>query len=478
MADVTQLHPDYEDVAPDWELMRDAVNGETAVKDKAEEYLPMPSGFTAQDDGGAAMYAGYLLRAKFPEILGPTLRGMVGILHRVEAEIELPAKLEPLREKATKDGMPLAALHERITYELFATGRHSLLVDAPEEGAEVPYLASYTAESLINWSYDQDFYVLDESHLNRDGFEWKEAHQYRVLELKNLVYQQTLYAENESGTLTEEAPIVPAALGGKTFEEIPLVVIGSTDIGPDVCEIPLIGVARCQFNMYRIDADYKWGLFMTGQETLFVYSDTETNVNTVGAGVVIKIPKESKAEYVGPSGVGIEKQKEAILDEREQAVMAGARLFDTEKKQAESGEALKMRWSAQTASLTTIALNAAKGLERALRYAAIFVGANPDEVIVKPNLRFIDTALDPAKAKYLMDLWMGGAISKRTLFDNLQRGDITSYDVTFEEEEELIDQDMPDLDQPLPGAPGGAPGSNLRVVGGGEAEDDKDETAA
>jgi hypothetical protein len=456
--EVSTVHPDYDVIAPDWDMVRDAIAGETAVKQKTEDYLPMPSGFAAQDDGGAAMYAAYMLRGKFPEIMGPTLRGMTGIIHRIEAEIELPPQLEPLREKATVDGLSLTALHERITYELLATGRYGLLVDAPEEGADVPYIAGYKAETIINWSLDQDFYVLDETSLARDGFEWEEKPQFRVLEMIDEKYQVTLWETAESGNLTQQAPVNPQARGGKKFEEIPFIVCGSTDVSVDLDEIPLIGVARAAYNMYRLDTDYKWQLFMSGQETLFVYTNNEnTNVNVVGAGVIHNLPIGSQAEYVGPSGQGIAAHKEAIEDERYQAVQAGAKMFDTERKAQESGEALKIRWAAQTASLTTVAINSAKGLERALKAAALFVGADPDKVSVFPNLRFIDTALDPAKAKYLMDLWIGGAISYQTLWDNLQRGDIGTYDRTWEEEKDLIDQELPDLPGMVPPTSGATP---------------------
>jgi len=457
---VSDPHPDYEVVSPDWELMRDAIAGETTVKDKTDTYLPMPSGFKAQDDGGAEMYAGYILRGKFPEIMGPTLRGMVGIIHRIPAEIELPAQLEPLREVATTDGLPLTALHERITYELLGTGRYGLLVDASSDGQDtIPYIAGYKAESIINWSRDADFYVLDETCLVRDGFEWVESPRYRVLELTGASdndsetaavgeYTQVVWEGPGDSEADAGDPIIPQMKGGTKFDEIPFVIIGSTDVVADIDEVPLIGVARAAFNMYRLDTDYKWQLFMSGQETLFVMSDTDQAVETVGAGVVINIPSGSEAKYVGPSGVGITAHKEAILDERYQAVAAGAKMFDTEHKAQESGEALKIRWAAQTASLTTIALNSAKGLERALKYAAEFIGANPDEVIVKPSLRFIDSTLEPQAAKYLMDLWMGGAISKTTLSENLQRGDIATYDRSFEDEEELINQEIPDLIAP------------------------------
>ena len=454
MADVSQTHPDYDKMLPDWDLVRDAIEGESAVKDQGDVYLPKPSGFTAQEDGGAKMYNAYQLRAKFPEIMGPSIRGMVGVIHRVAADIELPTQLEPMFEMATKDGQSLSALHERITYELLATGRYGLLVDAPADGeGDLPYIAGYKAETIINWSVDSDFFVLDETRLVRDGFQWDEVEQYRVLKLGEDdsqdpnappgVYTQQVFEGESEGEILK-----PTMRGGGSLEEIPFVVVGSTDVAADVDEIPLMGVARAAFTMFRLDADYKWQLFMSGQETLFVYSDTDAPVQVVGASVVINLPSGSKAEYIGPSGKTIEAHKQAIIDERNQAVAAGARIFDTEKKAQESGEALKIRFAAQTATLTSIAINSAKGLERALKFCALFVGADPDQVVVKPNLQFIDTILDPKDAKALMEMWMGGAISKQTLDENLQRGGIRSYERTFEEEAELIDEEIPDLNTP------------------------------
>lgn len=450
MADneVSSKHPAYEAILPDWEIVRDALDGETTVKDKGTDYLPMPSGFKQQDDQGVAMYEAYKKRAKFPEILAPTIRGMVGIVHRVAAEIELPAQLESLREAATKDGLPLTALHERITYELLGLGRYGLLVDAPGEGGDVPFIAGYRAETIINWSDNQDFYVLDETHLEREGFEWVEQPQFRVLELKGNQYEQQVWQMSGSGVMAPVKDVVPQMRGGKKLTDIPFVTIGSTDVTPEIDEIPLLSVARGSFTMYRLYADYFHQLYMSGQETLFVYTDGQNEVKTVGAGVVVNLPSESEAEYVGPSGEGIQAHKEAITDEKDAAMLAGARIFDTTKKTAESGEALRMRWAAQTASLTTVAINSAKGLERALKFAALYVGANPDEVVVTPNLRFIDQTLDPLKAKALVEMWTSGAISGETLWMNLQRGDIADYETTWEEEQEKIKQEIPDVPPP------------------------------
>jgi hypothetical protein len=188
-------HPDYDDRADEWRVMRDCARGAKAVTERGQIYLPMPSGFRAQLDAGVAMYGAYGTRAQFPDILAPTLRGMVGVIHRVEAQIEGLEDGKPLAylwERATADGLPLEAMHRRLTAEVLLMGRYGLLTDVSAEGG-VPYLAGYSAESLINWAEDRTFYVLDESGLERNGFEWVDVKRYRVLALTDSAYSAEIY---------------------------------------------------------------------------------------------------------------------------------------------------------------------------------------------------------------------------------------------------------------------------------------------
>ena len=115
-------HPDYDEAYPDWIAMRDAVAGATRVKRRGEEYLSMPSGFTAMKDKGVAAYEAYLTRAQFPEYTEPTVRGLMGVIHRVPAKIDLPPALEYMRERSTADKLTLEALHRYLTREAFITG--------------------------------------------------------------------------------------------------------------------------------------------------------------------------------------------------------------------------------------------------------------------------------------------------------------------------------------------------------------------
>jgi hypothetical protein len=492
---VDSKHPEYEDRMLEWELVRDCARGETAIKTRSQkfriypqavaqtrpvdnpddpyggldgsrqavvvvgavarpyyvsEYLPMPDGFRFQDDKGYYLYHQYLNRAQFPEIFTPTINGMVGLIHRKEAVIKVPKALESIFERATPDGMSLEAFHKRVTRELLTTGRFTILPDLPKEGGDVPYLAGYVAEALINWNDEGTLFVLDESTRQQkpdDEFEWEDVKRHRVLRLRGQVYTQQTYTGDDRGeTLT------PKARGDLDLDFIPIVNITATDIKTCPETPPLIGVARSSIAMFRLDADYRHQLYNTGQETLVV-TGADGAPEAVGAGVVMNLPLNATAQYVGPKGVGISAHRTAIGDERANAVVAGAKMFDDTKAGVESGEALRIRFAAQGATLVSVALSSAQGIERALKNSAIMVGANPDEVVVTPNLDFVDTALNPKEAAELVRMWQADAISFDTLYDNLQRGGITTIERTPEEERELISSEPP----PPSNTPGGPP---------------------
>ncbi|WP_376742183.1 hypothetical protein [Pseudorhizobium tarimense] len=121
--------------------------------------------------------------------------------------------------------------------------------------------------------------------------------------------------------------------------------------------------------------------------------------SAVGAGAVIAIKQGDNActpdvKYVGPVGIGIAAHPAAILDERQNAAQSDAWLFNSsESKTAESDDALRIRFAAETATLTSIALASDQGLEKALRHIAVMIVQSPDAMTVKPNLSFVDATL-------------------------------------------------------------------------------------
>lgn len=432
---VKTLHPAMTTVRrAEWQLMRDAMDGEGEIKARGEEYLPMPSGFASQDDGGVAFYNAYRKRAQFPEFLAPSVGAMIGIIHGQEWQVEMPDAMEYLWENADGDGLPLEAFSRRITRELLVIGSYAVLTDAPRDGGD-PYLAGYRRDRVINW--DKDWWVLDETTMKRNGFAWEQLERYLLLSVDGGGYTPILL--DSKGDAIEEIQV--RGRGGALLPRIPFVVGNAMDLSPRIEAPPLIGVARAALAFYQLSADYRHQLYMSGQETLVAIDGDAPPA--VGAGVVWEMrgtdTRAPDLKYVSPTCAGIEAHDAAMQRQREAAVMAGARLFEQQAKGEESGEAKKLRYASETATLLSVAQNSALLLERALKNAAMIMGLPEDEIVVTPPKDLMDRTMSPQDFAALFGVYVQGGMSWETFFEAGQRGGIFSSETTAEEEASKLD---------------------------------------
>ena len=153
----------------------------------------------------------------------------------------------------------------------------------------------------------------------------------------------------------------------------------------------------------------------------------------VGADTSLKLPVGGDAKYIGVSRDGLSEQREALQNDRGRAAQAGGQMLDTVSRERESGEALKVRVAARTASLNQIALTGAFGLEQLLKIAARWIGANPDDVSVLPNLDFVDDALAGEELVKLMTAKsLGAPISQESIHALMQEHGLTEK--TYQDE--------------------------------------------
>lgn len=485
---IESKHPDFIEVSDDFRVMRDTFAGERRIKEGSFAYLPPTGGQLADGVGknvpsaGDKAYTNYLTRAVFPDFVNQAVQVMVGVMHREEARIELPAALEPMRTSATRKGESLQMLLRRINEQQLVFGRFGLLVDFPQEifaasQAEVPHLVEYQAETVINWDDERftefgvntlNFLVLNETVQVRgvggiDIFDWEQERRFRVAVLEPMDPEQDLgpgnpltyktFVENDDVRTDTVIPMFQ----GKTLEEIPFVFIGANDLNPKPDEIPLLGLANLALSIYRSEADFRQTLHLLGQDTLVIVGDQvgaggdskdESEDTRVGAGAVIRIiaGEGSKAEFIGIDSKGAPEQAKALQSDRRDAQALGARLLEPRGTQAESGEALKIRVSASTSTLHTVALTGAAGLQDALRKAAVWVGANPDEVKVIPNLDFAQEAPDPEQLEAFAKARTEGApISEESFHIWAQGKNFTKK--TFEEEKPLLETERQEREE-------------------------------
>lgn len=496
-------HPLYDAKTDDWKLMRDSYAGERVVKDASAAYLPFTPGHIADGvmTGNAlalAAYGSYKQRAVYPDFIEVGVQTLIGILNAKEAQIDLPPQLEYLRKRATTNNETLSAVLRKIHEEQLICGRAGLLADLPANPNQLKpeqYISVYPAEKILNWdtgnfNNGQDtlnLVVLDETGFERQGnYQWVEKKKFRVLTLGGLsadsemgTYQTTTMGDMSNDDNTEG--FTTPVLSGTQLTKIPFVFVGAKDLDPEPDTPPLLGLARICMVIYRAEADYRQTLFMQGQDTLVVIggvrtgSGDPTDVLRVGAGARVDIEMGGDAKYVGIGANGLPEQRLSLEHDRSLAAVRTGQLLAPGKMSMESGEALKTRVAAQTATLTSIAIASCAALEQLLRTMAQWQGGDPDAVKVTPNLDFTNIAIQGQDLVQLMTAKnLGFPLSYTSLFSIAKERGLTRND--FETEMALLEKDPPlllkraaDLANPPqannPVASAGGPAKSTQGVG-------------
>ena len=476
---ISDPHPDYSARRPDWVTMFDSSEGQRHIKSKTTIYLPATSGMRALsatpaklDGEGLALYTAYLIRAYFPDLVKETVRALTGILDREAANIELPDALEDMREIATAKGESLNDLLRGIHMNQLLYGRLGLLLDV-DPNRDLPILVTYPAPQVLNWDdltktndpkQIQDdarpdalrqliMTVLDETRFERDTgdvFTWNLVPRYRALSLGQEGNVYTTFVERDGNRQTEVIP----QIRGKTLDQIPFVFINTTDLDAQPSDVPLVNLANLALAIYRGEADHRSALFMSGQDTLVITGydissgssenpdDNESPI--IGSGAYLNIPDpDGDAKFIGPDSKALSEQRASLEDDYKRAGEEGIKLLSSGAG-AEAAETLRIRVAGRTATLQTIAMTSATGLESALRQAAVWVGADPQEVKVEPNLDFITEDQDPADLIAFATAKKSKVpLSWKSVHNWLRQKDFT--ELTFEEEIEQIEEEA-DMD--------------------------------
>ena len=461
----TQTHPKYDEFRQEWQMLRDSYKGDAAIKRAGATYLPptpghIIDGMTSSSEAGYIAYEAYKLRAVYPDFFRQGVATIIGILNAKETTIILPPAMEYLRENASIQGEGLASILRKVHEEQLITGRVGLLADMSENPDQVTpkvYIQLYEAESIVNWddgSFNQGFNTLNLVLLNESGyqrtnsFSWELVDKYRVLSLGAIAENEpigTYHVEVfEDGGLSNSVSQVSPMLRGRSLQEIPFVFIGPKDLNPNPDEPPLMGLARMCLTLYRGEADYRHTLFMQAQDTLVIVGGTKGD-NTgstlrVGAGARIDVEMGGDVKYIGIGSGGLPEQRLSLEADRNQAAVRTGQLLAPGKMSMESGEALKTRIAAQTATLTSVAIAAAQGLQRMLRIIARWHGVDETVVKVIPNLDFTNVSIKGQDLVQLVTAKNSGyPLSYKTLFDIAADRGLTNN--TFEEEVALIESD-------------------------------------
>lgn len=477
---MSAVHPLFEKFNKIWTKLDHVFEGQEKIKEERTKYLPaLPSmeldGMATEDDLGAKRYAQYLLRANFPDNYSEAVRNNHGLLWSKPPVIQLPPEMEYMNEKATRDGLSISSLLSLINEMQLRNGRIGLLLDMSSVASSdnKPFISVYYANAIRNWDkadatqeVERDalnMVVLDESKLVRvdGGFDWEMEKRYRVLSLGAMnvddpdgtaVYKQALFIESESDY--DEAALIAPVFRGDPLKEIPFIAINASDclIDPDVP--PLLGLANLCLSMYISDADYRQHLYLQSQDTLVRIGASGAGTEDgsaparVGAGAVIDVSIGGDVKYVGVESQGLSEERLAIAADKEEAALKAGQMVNNTKGSQESGEALRTRIGARTASLVQLAKTGANGLEMLLKVCATWMGADPSAVKVEPNLDFSKSIFSGQNLVQTMAArQLGAPVSLKTIHEYLTDQGLTKLE--FEEEMKQIQKELKDYPELL-----------------------------
>ena len=447
---VDSTHSDYARRSSQWARIRDALEGEDEIKAQGETYLRKPEGMSA------AAYEAYKSRAQFYPVSERTLRGMSGLVFRHPIQVELPSRLEPLIDAATTDGHSLEVMAENAVNELLSVGRYGILVDYPQKGTlatSIPYLATYTAENILNWKVQLvDGKRVLTNLVLKDDFDSDEEEEVRLELLLNEDgnYEVRKWvaagASKEAAFILKDEPTVPV-VNGKPLQYIPFIFLNPYDLRPEVEKPPMLDLVGVNIGHYRNSADYEHALYLTAQPTPWVAGaiTEKSRPQQIGSGAFWVLPEGATAGFLEFRGAGIEAQRQAMLDKEARMAALGARMIHEGKNRNESADTARMRGKGEMSLLTNVVNMAEAGILKALQIAAEWVAGSSADVTVKLNRDWVEAKMDASTLTALVKAWQAGAMSHKTLWENLQTGEVAPMKRSYEEERDLIDEEGGDL---------------------------------
>lgn len=420
---VNSEHPAYKKRATDWKTCRDAFEGQAAIKNAGIAYLPR---LTEQLD---QEYAAYKTRALFYSITNKTVSALVGMATTKPPTLVHPTEMDFYFKDDS--GVQFYEILSRALSENLLLGRYGVLVDRPVNGGR-PIISGYEAESIINWRTDENgnptLVVLKEIIEVQDltdPYLVTPTVQYRVLKLTwingVMTYTVELFDEDSKA---KGGPVIPVNTG-KPMDFIPFFAVNPLGVGWANVKPPMLDIVDINISHYRSSADLEHGRHFTGLPTPIVSGVDASSKMAIGSTTAWVLPEAgAKAYFLEFTGQGLLSLEKALAEKQSQLASLSARLIGQSSNGSEAAETVRLRYTSETASLTSVVRAVEALLNRVYTTVATMEGLESSSVSVLIDKDFLGAKMPPAEVKSMVESFISGGISKETLVFNLRRGDV------------------------------------------------------
>jgi hypothetical protein len=436
--------PEVEAMAQEWPLITALLGGTSAMREAGKTYLPQAP---AESDKA------YEYRKKVSTLFNGFRRTVETLAGKPFSEpLKLNDDVPPVIAEYEKDidleGRNMQTFVHGSLGTVLSYGLTHILVDYPETPAGTladqrasgarPYFVHIKPQNLLGWKSERingaetltQIRML-ETIQEPDG-EWgvKPVKQVRVLEPDNFrIYRQN---EKEEWFLYKE--------GAVSLGKIPLVTIYGDRTGFMTARPPLLDLAYLNCEHWQSASDQTNILHVARVPILFA-SGFEDGTLTIGANAAVTNgDPNAKLLFVEHTGAAIESGRQSLKDLEERMSLMGAQLL-VRKPGSKTATEKAIETAESDCTLAAIVLNMEDAIEQALQFMADWDGLESGGSI-EINDDFGD-GLDGMDADTLLRCRELGILSAETVFNELQRRDVLSEEITWIDEASRLKKEGP-----------------------------------
>lgn len=457
--DPSKTLPAVDAMREDWAIVDPLMGGTRAMREAGEALLPK---WPKEED------CDYRNRKNLSTLLpaySETVKNMTG---RVFAEPivlgkDVPQPVQDYTENFDRQGNNLQVWAQSFFTQALSYGLCHLLVDYPkttdgegnqtivtkadEKAAKVrPYAIMIKPQQVIGWrssSVDGEHVLTQFRYMEKveedDGeFGAKSIDQIRVLVPGAwAIYRETTVNQKKGWTLHDK--------GFSSLSHIPLVTLYTNRTGYMTAKPPLIELAYLNVKHWQSQSDQDNILHVARVPMLAISGiDDDTWELKVGTASATKLPTNGKMEWVEHTGASIEAGRTSLADLEDQMRIAGAKLLQKDKQVTKTATQAEDEAAQEMSPLQTMAGQLEDALDQALQFFTDFMGAGEGgHVAVQGNFD-IDFAPETT-LPLLLNMASQGRLSDETLFSEMQRRNVVSSDIKWEEESAKIAAQGPSL---------------------------------
>lgn len=437
---VNYKHQSYTAYQDKWVKCRDVFAGDEQLKKNSKRYIPMLEGQTDEQ------YKEVINRESFENYAKKTAQGITGLIFAKNPQIEIGSKIQLIQDNIDLEKSSIIDLAQKTVNEVVEVGRAGLLVDMQVSGFANnklefekmnlrPYIHLYLSENIINWRYETvnnesvlTLLVLQEQYVKNyiNEFTPEYDYRYRVYTLENGIVKVRLMKED--GTYLEDE-IFPM-MNGSNLDFIPFIPINAQDVSIEPVNPPLLDIANINLSHWYLSVERRNALHYVGYPvTIATGIDLRHGETlTLGSGTINVFSKpdaDIRFVHLNPEGLA---SVEKALEEKKQAMLAlGARLLAPESASQISENTMQMKTAGSRAVIIQLADTISRGIEKALTIMAMWLN-DSGNIVFKLNTDYNLSEMSPQLLTAINTTYQVGNMTKRDVFNNLKKGEMTDYD--------------------------------------------------